>query len=169
MDGFTASRKPMPCSLPKCIFHGNTMLFLERLAEQKIQEAQSRGEFDNFSGAGTPLPEEDGIVGVAPSLRMAYRILKNAGYVPEEVRLRREISEVRQLLQQGFNDEQQSSQVRRRLLMLTERLGHLRGGNLMLADRYLTQVVERLDCQGAKKDPPAGGSVASSARKEVER
>ncbi len=121
------------------------MLFLERLAEQKIQEAQARGEFDHLPGAGKPLPEEEDLPGVDPALRMAYRVLKNAGYVPEEVRLRREIAEVQQLLWHSLEDELLSSKARRRLLMLTERLGYLRGGNLMVEDRYMDRIAERLD------------------------
>ena len=56
---------------------------LDFLAEQKLAEAVSRGEFDDLPGAGKPLDlEEDPLV--PEDLRMAFRILKNAGYVPQE-------------------------------------------------------------------------------------
>jgi hypothetical protein len=59
------------------------MLALDFLAEQKLAEAVSRGEFDDLPGAGRPLDlEEDPLV--PQDLRMAFRILKNAGYVPAE-------------------------------------------------------------------------------------
>ncbi len=45
------------------------MLFLERLAEQRIEEAMARGEFDNLSCAGKPLPEGDDLPWVMPGLR----------------------------------------------------------------------------------------------------
>ncbi len=132
------------------------MLFWERLAEQKIEEAIARGDFDNLSGAGKPLDLEDDLPGVAPALRMAYRILKNSGYVPEEVRLRREISDIQKLLAESLAHEQLNQEARRRLWLLIERLGQMRGGSLMLQERYLQTLTGRL----AKKDPPESGSKA---------
>ena len=60
------------------------MLALELLAERKIAEAVSRGEFDDLPGAGRPLDLEDDAL-IPEELRMAYRILKNAGFTPKEV------------------------------------------------------------------------------------
>lgn len=139
------------------------MLFLERLAERKIEEAMARGEFDRLSCAGKPLPEEDDLPGVTPTLRMAYRILKNAGYVPEEVSLRREIAEVQQLLGQCCDEAERAAHTRR-LYFLLERLGQVRSSHLLADARYLEKLAERIAGR-AKKDPPGGGSKAS--RKEV--
>lgn len=61
------------------------MLALELLAERKIAEAVSRGEFDDLPGTGRPLDLEDDAL-VPEELRLAYRILKNAGFTPKEVR-----------------------------------------------------------------------------------
>jgi len=55
------------------------MLALELLAERKIAEAIERGEFDGLPGAGKPLHLDDDPL-VPEELRMAYRILRNAGY-----------------------------------------------------------------------------------------
>jgi hypothetical protein len=60
------------------------MLALELLAEKKIEEAVSRGDFDDLPGAGRPLDLTDDPL-VPEELRLAYRILKNAGFVPPEV------------------------------------------------------------------------------------
>jgi hypothetical protein len=60
------------------------MLALELIAERKIAEAIAQGEFDGLPGTGKPLAlEEDPLV--PEELRMANRILKNAGFVPSEV------------------------------------------------------------------------------------
>ena len=60
------------------------MLALEFIAERKIAEAVAQGEFDDLPGAGKPLDlEEDPLI--PEELRMANRILKNAGFVPREV------------------------------------------------------------------------------------
>lgn len=70
---------------------------LDFLAEQKLAEAVSRGELDDLPGAGRPLELDDDAL-VPEDLRLAYRILKNAGYVPEEVRLINEIGELERLV-----------------------------------------------------------------------
>ena len=49
------------------------------LAERKIEEAIERGEFDDLPGAGRPLDLDDLDPLLPEELRMAYRILKNAG------------------------------------------------------------------------------------------
>jgi DnaJ-like protein len=60
------------------------MLALEWIAERRIAEAVSQGELENLPGAGRPLELEDDAL-VPEDLRMAHRILRNAGLVPREV------------------------------------------------------------------------------------
>jgi hypothetical protein len=57
---------------------------LDALVEQRIEAAIARGEFDNLPGAGRPLALDDDAL-VPPELRLAYRLLKNAGCVPPEL------------------------------------------------------------------------------------
>jgi len=60
------------------------MLALELIAERKIAEAAAQGEFDGLPGAGKPLDlDEDPLV--PEDMRMANRILRNAGFAPREV------------------------------------------------------------------------------------
>lgn len=65
------------------------MSMFSRLAEQKIEEAVRNGEFDNLAYAGKKLNVDD-LSHIPEDLRMSYRIMKNAGFVPEEVALRNE-------------------------------------------------------------------------------
>lgn len=58
---------------------------LDSIAERKIAEAIANGELDDLPGAGKPLELDDDAL-IPEDLRMAYRILKNAGYAPEEIR-----------------------------------------------------------------------------------
>lgn len=60
------------------------MLVLELMAERKIAEAVSRGEFEGLPGAGRPLGLDDDAL-VPEDERMANRILKNAGFAPREI------------------------------------------------------------------------------------
>ncbi len=57
---------------------------LDALVERRIAEAAARGEFDDLPGAGRPLALDDDAL-VAEEDRVAYRILKNAGFVPPEL------------------------------------------------------------------------------------
>ena len=68
------------------------MGIIDEIVEAQIRQAIARGDFDDLPGVGKPLALEDDTL-VPEELRMAYRILKNAGYVPEEVRLRRDIGD----------------------------------------------------------------------------
>ena len=63
------------------------------IAEQKIAEAIARGELDNLPGAGRPLNLDDDAL-IPEELRLAYRILKNAGYVPPELETLNEIAQL---------------------------------------------------------------------------
>lgn len=69
-------------------------LGLDALVERRIQAAIARGEFDNLPGAGRPLALDDDAL-VPDELRVAYRLLRNAGYVPPELA---QVAEVQQLL-----------------------------------------------------------------------
>lgn len=73
------------------------MAILSWLAEQRIQEAMRSGEFANLPGHGKPLALED-LSGVPEELRMSYKIMKNAGLLPEEVTLRAECVTLEELL-----------------------------------------------------------------------
>ena len=114
------------------------------VAERKIREAMARGEFDNLAGAGKPLPEED-LSGVPEELRMAYKVLKNAGCLPPEVELRKEIVSLRDLVRSTEDDEerQKRSKVLQFKLLKLEMMRN-RPVNLDAFPEYEEQVVERL-------------------------
>jgi len=99
---------------------------IERIAEQRIREAEERGEFRNLSGAGQPLELDDDI-GVPPELRVAYRILKNSGFVPPEIELRRDIANAETLLTQALSPADREK-ANSRLEFLLMKLAASRGG-----------------------------------------
>ena len=120
------------------------MDILATIAERKIAEAMARGELDNLAGAGKPLAMDDELSGVPAELRMAYKVLKNAGFVPPEVELRREIVSMRELLGQLEDDEQRRT-LRRRLEFTLLKLNMMRGRPLDLDGfpAYRDRVVDR--------------------------
>jgi hypothetical protein len=118
------------------------MFFLEAIAERRIREAVERGDLDHLPGAGKPLPLE-GEAAVPAHLRSAYRLPKNAGCVPPEVALRREIHTVEELIRAATTDEARSQGLRRWQL-LRMRLGESRrGANPRVEERYLEKLIER--------------------------
>jgi len=70
---------------------------LDALAEARIEEAMREGAFDDLPGAGLPLVLDDDRL-VPKELRAAYRVLKNAGFAPAEVEVRRERASLAALL-----------------------------------------------------------------------
>ena len=73
------------------------MAAFDLLAERRIAEAISRGELDDLPGAGKPLTLDDDAL-IPEDLRVAYRILRNAGFVPPEVDQVRQMAELERLV-----------------------------------------------------------------------
>ena len=69
---------------------------LDFLAERRIAEAIANGELDQLPGQGRALELDDDAL-VPEELRLAYRMLKNAGFVPSEVQTLNEIAELERL------------------------------------------------------------------------
>jgi len=97
------------------------MLVLELLAERKIEEAIARGEFDDLPGAGRPLELADDPL-VPEDLRVAYRILRNAGYVPPEVQTLNQIADLERYSARGDLDADAIAQGLHKLALLRMRV-----------------------------------------------
>jgi len=82
---------------------------------------------------------------VPAELRMAYKILKNAGFVPPEVELRKEIVSLREMLGQLDDDEKRRS-VRRQLDYKLLKLNMMRKRPLDLEEfpEYREKIIDRL-------------------------
>jgi hypothetical protein len=73
------------------------MSYFQRIAEERILEAQRQGAFDNLPGKGKPLELED-LSWVPDDLRLGYHILKNAGVLPPEAELLKDVHILEDLL-----------------------------------------------------------------------
>jgi hypothetical protein len=96
------------------------MDIFNQIAERKIAEAIKRGEFDDLQLKGTRL-NLTADAHVPAELQMGYKILKNAGVVPEELALGKEIRSLQDLIDTctdpGQNPEL-NKKLRDRLLQL---------------------------------------------------
>lgn len=118
------------------------MLFLERLAEERIREAIAQGAFADLPGAGKPLVQDDDLL-VPEALRVAHRILKNAGCVPVEIEMRREIAELRGALRVPSEDETARRRALARLAVLEASLERSGRGSLVRSGPYRARLFER--------------------------
>jgi hypothetical protein len=71
----------------------------EKIVEDRIKKGQRDGKFDNLPKRGEKLEFEDDSH-VPEEMRLAYKLLKNAGFIPPELIIRKEINSVTQLLGQ---------------------------------------------------------------------
>jgi hypothetical protein len=81
------------------------MDFFSILSEQAIKKAMEDGEFDNLPGYGKPLVLED-LSGVPEELRMAYKLMKNAGFSPEENKIKQEMLSLESLMKNCKDPEE---------------------------------------------------------------
>src|SRR4051812_32024748 len=79
------------------------MWALDLIAEERIRDALRAGAFDDLPGAGRPLTLNDDKL-IPEELRVAYRILKNAGCVPPEIEARKEAATLRKLVSAATDD-----------------------------------------------------------------
>lgn len=120
------------------------MLFLDALAERRIEEARERGEFDNLPGSGAPLELDDDAL-VPENLRVAYRILKNAGLLPPQLEPHREIREIEGLLQQVEDEDGRARLLSRINFLLARSAAGRRHGDLRVEQAYAEKIGERLE------------------------
>ena len=84
---------------------------LARVAEPRILEALEKGEFEQLEGAGKPFVFEDETF-VPEDLRAAYRVLKNAGCIPPELEIRKEIVTLKDLINTIDDDKERLKKIR---------------------------------------------------------
>lgn len=140
------------------------MGLLRQLAETRIRQAIEAGELDNLPGCGQPLRLDDDRL-VPEALRVAYRLLKNAGCVPPEIQLRKDVADARRLLALavGSGERRRAAE---RLAALSIRLEHARGTGLA-AGCYRNRLLDRLDqeesgvasCGDSSRDTPSSSAT----------
>lgn len=119
------------------------MWLIDQLVEQQIRAAQEKGELSNLPGEGAPLQLEDES-GVPPELRTAYRLLKNSGFLPPELEMRREALQLNDLLQQLDPTDHQASEINKKLAMLEMKLQQAGMSTDFLRGEYRDPVRHRL-------------------------
>ncbi len=123
----------------------------ERIAENRIRDAMERGELDDLPGKGRPLVFEDDSF-VPPDLRMAYKILKNAGFLPPELQATRDIQNTIDLLE-DLEDEQERYRQVQKLNLLVTKANLLRKRPIAFEEQqvYYEKIVERVSVRKKRR------------------
>lgn len=68
------------------------MSWLSRLAERQIQKARLKGQLQGLEGEGKPLPDRPGDTFISPGDAVGFRIMAEAGVLPEEITLKKQVA-----------------------------------------------------------------------------
>jgi len=114
------------------------------VAEQRIQDALRRGDLSNLPGSGQPLYLDDD-ASIPADLRMAYKLLKNGGYLDEPGQ--NECSPTPTAISDMLRANPDERATLRRMLKLQTleaRMKNREGHTLNLAPSYHDTVVARI-------------------------
>jgi len=120
------------------------------IAERRICEAIEKGQLDNEEWRNRPLPMTNDNL-VPEELRMAHKILKNAGYLPPEIETKKEIQQIEDLLVSTEDEHMRVKQIKK-LNYLVMKLNFIKGDvvNIESQEKYYRQVVERISAKKTK-------------------
>ncbi len=108
------------------------MEIIGKIADERIRRAIEEGAFNNLRGEGKPLVFEDE-TWVPEDLRLAYRIMKNAGCLPPEIETHKEVMNLRELVD-TLEDEKERLKRLRELNFKILKLNMMRKRSLNLDD-----------------------------------
>ncbi len=116
----------------------------EKIVEERILKAQREGAFENLRGAGKPIVFEDDRH-IPEELRLAHKILCNAGCSPPEIELRKDIKRTEELLGDIQNAAEKYRTLKKLNLMITK-LNAIRNSSVAfeMPQYYQHRVVERM-------------------------
>ena len=122
----------------------NFLHFMAAQAERRIAQAQKEGAFEHLPGEGRPLDLEDDS-SIPADLRMAFKVLKNAGYVPPEIADRKEIGSILDLLEHCEDGAEKVRQMQK-LDVILMRMNSRRERSAAITehDPYYENVVRRI-------------------------
>ena len=84
------------------------MFDFQKSVEEKIQEAIKNGVFDNLPGKGKPLDLRD-YFRAPVEKRLTLHLLKNAGFLPPEIEIKKEIDRLKEKHTRCASDEEKES------------------------------------------------------------
>ena len=74
------------------------MSWSDRIAERRMRLAEAKGELRGLAGEGKPLPDRPGDALIAAGDAVGFRIMAEAGVLPEEIVLKKQVAAQREHL-----------------------------------------------------------------------
>jgi hypothetical protein len=120
------------------------------IADRKICEALEKGHLNIESWHNKPLPISNDNM-IPGELRMAYKILKNAGYLPPEIKNKKKIQQIEDLLATCEDERIRVKQIKK-LNYLVLKLNTMKGdtANIEGQEEYYRKIIERLSVNQSK-------------------
>ena len=120
------------------------MDILAVIAEQKILQAMQERDLSDSKYKYKPLPLEDDSF-VPDDLKMAYKILKNSGFLPPEIEERKEIKRLEDLIT-STSDEAERLRQMKKLDVLLMKVNAKRpySSSISSQNDYYRTIVERI-------------------------
>ncbi len=121
------------------------------IAEQKIAQAMQERDLNSPKWKNKPLPLDDDRF-VPDDLKMAYKILKNSGYLPPEIEERKEVNRLEDLIA-CTEDEHERLKQMKKLNVLLMKIDAQRSSPVNIAgqDDYYQKIVERISLYSKTK------------------
>ena len=133
------------------VAEANPWSVIQFIAERRIEEAQAQGVFDNLPGRGRPLQLED-MSHVPEDLRMAYKILSNAGCLPPELAERKELNRLVDLLGSCKDEQERVQQMQKlRFMVVRAKMRYQRHLQLEQDDPYYDRLLDKLSAVVTEK------------------
>lgn len=127
------------------------------IAEQKIAEAMRERDLTSSKWKNKPLPLEDDRF-VPDDLKMAYKILKNSGYLPPEIEERKEIKKLEDLIVRTDDEHERLKQMKKlNVLLMKVDARRPFSSNISSQHDYYRKVVERITLHSDAADKDTGG------------
>jgi hypothetical protein len=128
------------------------MDLLTRIAERKISQAIEDGSLNFAKWKNMPLPKDDDPL-VPDDLKIAYKMLKNAGYLPPEIEAKKEIQTLEEMIARTEDEHVRLKQMKKlNVLLLKLETTRKSPTNLAAQDDYYRKVVERISLNSRKND-----------------
>lgn len=83
------------------------------LIERQIRKAEAEGKLSNLEGEGKPLPDRPGDALIDPGLAAGHRIMAEAGVLPEEFKLKKELDAARAAYAKLTDPDEKKSAMKR--------------------------------------------------------
>lgn len=121
------------------------------IAERRIAQAIEDGTLQTDSWKNKPLPLDNDSF-VPDDLKMAYKILKNSGFVPPEVETRKEIQKLEDLISHTEDEHQRVKQLKKLNVLLMKLDNHRsRPSSIEHDEEYYRRIVEKVTVRSGKK------------------